>query len=371
MGSKDKFQFFLNFTNESHNYFRYQEAIQSFLQMNPVLILMYGGISVSCFALMTIIIKYLKQKAIPRQQIKDQVLSDLAFITGGTVSISAFISAVREVTGPFQSLLLVNNLFVIYQYLYGFLLSCTVSLQLVQVFNIFFTAWMSEWSDEQAILCHRIFVAVLGTASSSVLCLLKGGMCRPTALYYYLLQGYQEPDEDQTQMHSIWLAVFISVIIACQLAIEVKRCTMRLADKEADQLALKAMRQMEEATMKLTRQIPAPTPAELEVNALPKLIKVAWQDPPTQLSNFKRSSPASQDFSTRKEQAIKVARFVSLYGIFPAMVTIFNMSVSGKYGYRPHASTGSFLTIYGVVIPLSIIISNPKMKAFAKSLIRF
>jgi hypothetical protein len=42
------------------------------------------------------------------------------------------------------------------------------------------------------------------------------------------------------------------------------------------------------------------------------------------------------------------------------------MSVSGKYGYRPHASTGSFLAIYGVFIPLFVILSNPKMKTFAK-----
>jgi hypothetical protein len=60
-----------------------------------------------------------------------------------------------------------------------------------------------------------------------------------------------------------------------------------------------------------------------------------------------------------------------LYGIFPAVVTIFNMSVSGKYGYRPHASTGSFLTIYGVFIPFSIIVSNPKLKEFAKTFVPF
>jgi len=100
--------------------------------MNPFLILMYGSISVSCTVLITIIIKYLKQKAIQRQQIKDQVLVDLAFITGSMVSISSLISAVREVTGPFKNLTFVNNLFVVYQFQYGFTLSCVVSLQMIQ-----------------------------------------------------------------------------------------------------------------------------------------------------------------------------------------------------------------------------------------------
>jgi hypothetical protein len=43
------------------------------LTMNPFLILMYSSIGVSAALLMTVNIKYLKQKALQRQQVKDQV----------------------------------------------------------------------------------------------------------------------------------------------------------------------------------------------------------------------------------------------------------------------------------------------------------
>ena len=198
--------------------------------MIPFLICMYGTISFSSTLLMTIIIKYLKQKALQRQQVKDQVLADLAFLTGTTVGISSFISAIREISGPFKNVELVDALFTVYQFQYGLMLSCIVSLQVVQMLNVFFSSSINEWSEEKVILSHRLFVTFLGLSSSGILCFLKGGMCRPTALYYYILQGYQEPDEDQTLMHSIWLAIFVTVIITCQVAIETKRCLVRRAE---------------------------------------------------------------------------------------------------------------------------------------------
>jgi len=170
-------------------------------------------------------------------------------------------------------------------------------------------------------------------------------------------------------MQSIWLSMFVTVIIACQLAIETKRCLVRRAETRADLQALSALKQMEEATKKLNVQ----PPLELRIG-----VKEAWtadSQPGSRMNSFQLQLPnraliiekTRPDINkSSKEQAVRIARFVSLYGIFPALITIFNMSVSSEYGYRPHASTGSFLSIYGVFIPFSIIVSNPKIKAFAK-----
>jgi hypothetical protein len=161
--------------------------------------------------------------------------------------------------------------------------------------------------------------------------------------------------------------MFVTVIIACQLAIETKRCLVRRAETRADLQALSALKQMEEATKKLNVQ----PPLELRIG-----VKEAWtadSQPGSRINSFQLPNRALIIEKTRpdinkssKEQAVRIARFVSLYGIFPALVTIFNMSVSSEYGVRPHASTGSFLSIYGVFIPFSFIVSNPKIKAFAK-----
>ncbi len=68
-------------------------------------------------------------------------------------------------------------------------------------------------------------------------------------------------------------------------------------------------------------------------------------------------------------QVVKIARFVSVYGILPTVMTIGNIFISSKTGYKPHGSSGSFLIIYGIVIPLSIILHNQKLKSFAKQFI--
>ena len=165
--------------------------------------------------------------------------------------------------------------------------------------------------------------------------------------------------------------MFVTVIIACQLAIETKRCLVRRAETRADLQALSALKQMEEATKKLNVQ----PPLELRIG-----VKEAWtadSQPGSRMNSFQLPNRAliiektATDINkSSKEQAVRIARFVSLYGIFPALVTIFNMSVSSEYGVRPHASTGSFLSIYGVFIPFSIIVSNPEIKAFARDFLQ-
>ena len=70
-----------------------------------------------------------------------------------------------------------------------------------------------------------------------------------------------------------------------------------------------------------------------------------------------------------KDQVVKIARFVCVYGILPIIMTIGNISISSKTGYKPHGSSGSFLIIYGIIIPLSFILNNQKLKAFAKEFV--
>ena len=158
--------------------------------MNPILLLMYSTISVATIFLMTIIIKYLKEKAIQKQQLRDQVLSDLAILSGGQVVTVSMLLVVREIVGPFQNVTLVASVFTFLQYYYTITLSCTVSVQLTQVLSVFYAAELSEWREDYLVLFHRLFVAILGVSSSGVVCYFKGGMCRPTNLYYYVLQEY-------------------------------------------------------------------------------------------------------------------------------------------------------------------------------------
>ena len=97
--------------------------------MNPALFFIYSSIATGTVILMTILVKYLQEKALQKQQVKDKILSDLAILTGTWVVSSASLVLTREVVGPFDNVTLVATLFVLLQYLYNVMLSCIVSLQ--------------------------------------------------------------------------------------------------------------------------------------------------------------------------------------------------------------------------------------------------
>ena len=222
---------------------------------------------------------------------------------------------------------------------------------------------------------HRLFVVILGASTGGTICYLKGGLCRPTPLYHYILNEFVEEDDIGSYIQSTMLVLFVSVIITCQVAIEVKRFRIRRAERRVDDLAASAMKQVEEAVRKLKRK---PGPVQLSVQLLQQRSEESGEAAEnlshqvTLVGSEPRQSNDSgvADSRSSKEQAVKIARFVSIFGILPALVTIFNISFADMPGYRPHGSSASFLVIYGVFIPLSIILHNAKLKTFAKSFIR-
>ena len=60
---------------------------------------------------------------------KQQILSDLAVLSGGFVVIVSVLVVTREIVGPFQNVPLVSSIFVFFQFFYTTMLSCIVSLQ--------------------------------------------------------------------------------------------------------------------------------------------------------------------------------------------------------------------------------------------------
>jgi hypothetical protein len=240
--------------------------------MNIFLFLVYSLIGILTIILMAVLILYLKDKAVHKQTICDQILTDLAIVTGALISSMAFLGVIRELTGPFEVVCIVSSVFIFFQYLYNLMLSCIVSLEVFQVLSIFYAAALSEWNEENLFLTHRTFVVALGCASGSLVCYFNGGMASPTPYYYYILQGNQEPVYVVSMIQSMMLAAFVAIIILCQGAIEVKRFLMNRDENRVDQLAVSALVQIEEATKRLRSQ----PPTELGVQFLPIRVKIAW-----------------------------------------------------------------------------------------------
>ncbi len=116
---------------------------------------------------------------------------------------------------------------------------------------------------------------------------------------------------------------------------------------------------------------------ELSVHNFPPVVKTAWPEvsPSTKEKCTRKVSIIEAGKSLSKarpnkarEHAINVARYVFIFGIFPAMFVIFIFSTVNIN--RPHGSTIAILVNYGIIIPLIIIVHNEKIRQFALDFLR-
>ncbi len=71
----------------------------------------------------------------------------------------------------------------------------------------------------------------------------------------------------------------------------------------------------------------------------------------------------------RKNQAFKIARFVFLFGTVLALFSLLLM-LNSLENFKPLGSTACFYFVDGVLVPLIIILSSPKIKEFALQLLK-
>ena len=192
--------------------------------MNFVLLLLNLFIISVSFTLLTILKKYLREIPLDKQFIRHKILIDLANLTLAFTGSISLPMTIRQIIGPFHHVFIVETLMFFVQSLYDLVLACIVSVQITQVLSVFYSAKMSEIREELLVVFHRIFILILGLFTSFSVCYLKGWMCKPTALYFFLLQDYEDlPDYPRSSVNAFSIFLFIVAIIVCQGAIEVRR----------------------------------------------------------------------------------------------------------------------------------------------------
>ena len=192
--------------------------------MNFVLLLLNLFIAFASLALLTILKRYLREIPLDKQFVRHKILIDLANLTLSFIGSIALPMIVRQIIGPFQIVFLVETIMFFLQSLYDLVLACIVSVQITHVLSVFYSAKMSEIREELLLLIHRIFILTLGLFTSLSVCYLRGGMCKPTALYYFLLEDFDQlPDYPRSSVNAFSIVLFIVAIIVCQGAIEVRR----------------------------------------------------------------------------------------------------------------------------------------------------
>ena len=325
---------------------------------------------------------------------------DLAITVGLLIlNYSSFLT-IRELTGPFKDELIVNIIMAINQSLYFTFLSCVLSLQLVQVFSVFFAPTFIEWREDLIIATHRVIIVSTGFLIGIFICYIGEGMCRPTPLQLYFLQETKAiAIFKQLTVTTNVLYIFVLVILVCQILIEVKKYWTDKQEMKADFIARSACRNMKEARDKLRGQ----AILELGVEHLLPQVRLAWQEndveninpdhhseeinfqlnqnpsteqrtlqqtPNSELIRLESSSDGENylsSFSTN--QAVHVARYICIFGILPTLLAIISLSLENIDSVRPHAAIALNISTYGSVIPLTLIISSSKMRNFAKMII--
>ena len=212
---------------------------------------------------MSIIVKYINNKAIIKRNVQDHIQVDLAMVTVVYVYYYCSMIIAREIFGPLDSLTVLDTALWILQCIFNMGFNCIISLVFVQFCNIFGLVVLNDWQESHRLILTRLLVFSLGVIIGSVLCSVGGGSCRKSPIYNYFIIDSLRTDVVKTSLLSgiSWISCGI-IILICQISVEVKRFKLNRADQKADNLALNAKRQLQKAVSKLKSQ----TPAELGIH---------------------------------------------------------------------------------------------------------
>ncbi len=75
---------------------------------------------------------------------------------------------IREITGPYFNLFIVQNVLLVQQSFYFALLACIFTLQIVQTLKLFFSPLLTDWTESKVIKAHRIFVFTMGMCTGAL-----------------------------------------------------------------------------------------------------------------------------------------------------------------------------------------------------------
>jgi hypothetical protein len=231
--------------------------------MDYILIVVFTLPMVWTILLMSIIVTYLNNKAIIKRSVQDQIQVDLARITIMYVYYYCIMVIARDICGPLESLDILNIALWILQCIFNMGFNCIISLVFIQFCNIFGLTVLNDWQESHRLMLTRFLVISLGILIGTVLCSVGGGSCRRSPIYNYFIIESLHKDVIKTSLLSgiSWISYGI-IILICQISVEVKRFLLNRADQRADDLALNAKRQLQQAVSKLKNH----TPAELGIH---------------------------------------------------------------------------------------------------------
>ncbi len=232
-----------------------------------------------------IILKFLNSKALVQRNIQNQLQFDLALLTIMYVTLYSSMFITCEIFGPLTSITALNTTLWILQCLFNMGFNCIITLQFIQLFNIFSITILEEWSESMHLMLSRILIFPFGVVIGSGLCSVGAGSCKKTAIYnHFIIDSLRSPEDKFSLMSGITWISYSIIILSCQVSIEVKRFALNKADQKADNLAINATKKLQEALSKLKTH----KPVELKIhNLIPDTQQSVQGLNPSVFQNFK------------------------------------------------------------------------------------
>jgi hypothetical protein len=151
------------------------------------LISVYIGIITGTILTTWIICEYIKSKPPDKLNLTQIIGFDLTIVLGSSASFLSTAVIIRELTGPFHQVYIVEFVVFCQQELNYAFLASVLSFQFFHALNVFFSSKVNELPEEKVIVCHRVFVLGSSLPLTLLVCKLRSGICRPIPLYFYFL----------------------------------------------------------------------------------------------------------------------------------------------------------------------------------------
>ena len=152
-----------------------------------LLVPIYVSIISGTVVITSIICQYIKSKPPDKLNLTHIIGMDLAIALGSGTSFLSIAILVRELTGPFNQVHIVEFVVFCQQALNYAFLASVLSFQFFHFLNIFFASKVNEFNEERVVFCHRIFVLGSSLPLTLLVCKFRSGICRPIPLYFYFL----------------------------------------------------------------------------------------------------------------------------------------------------------------------------------------
>ena len=197
---------------------------------------------------------------------------------------------------------------------------------------------------------HQGCVGLASLTMASVYCTKRHGICRPTPMYFYLMDSWQEIKFERDPVSIALVSFFILTVSALQIGIEVKKRKLLNETKKAEKAAEDAKRNLDEARLKLSMS--EVMKHEADENGDSNLGPPALENDDLRNSNVIQISHSDvgsddNDVVTTSKNELKVTRIVTLLAVVPASTFAVAFSMEGVDHWRPHGPTVLVMVAFG------------------------